>query len=90
MIYQVEGVLKLIDFGLAKKLTDGEETLRPACQSSSLYWVWEIRIPCTASAAESEHSAKCFVLYRFPTTVPGTLKYACPENFRKYDQDGER
>ena len=37
MIYQVEGVLKLIDFGLAKKLTDGEETLRPACQSFSLY-----------------------------------------------------
>ena len=25
---------------------------------------------------------------RFPNTVPGTLKYACPENFRKYDQDG--
>ena len=28
VIYKVEGVLKLIDFGLAKKLSDVEDTLR--------------------------------------------------------------
>ena len=75
---KVGGVVKLIDFGLAKKLPDGEETLRSAFAPLQLI----CPIPSTFYLNILSPTP------RFPNTVPGTLKYACPENFRKYDQDG--
>ena len=37
----------------------------------------------------ADHVMLHFLFHRFSTTVPGTLKFACPENFRKFDQDGD-